>query len=165
MQRLVIMFILLRGCFFTAAQTITASPGWSQSVPANTITEAGNNYTSPITSATNQTLVSFSLPSGLFGTTYTVSIHKIDATWHTNLSLWAQRTGTGTGGGLFATGTIAGGTSYIQLTNSPQVFFSGATGILSSGRSNIPIQYQVQGVSVLLPVRTYTTTVVYTVSE
>lgn len=165
MKKIIFLAILLLSSFMGRTQTITASPSWNISVPANTITEAGNNYTTNITSAASQTLVSFSVSAGLFGGNYTVSVHKIDSDWHSNLSLWTQRTGAGTGSGWFSSGTITGGLTFVQLTNAPQTFFSGSTGILSSGRTNIPIQYEIRGVSVLLPVKTYTTTVVYTISN
>lgn len=165
MKKIIFLLLLLLSSFIGKTQTIKASPSWNISVPTSTITEAGSNYTTNITSPINQTLVDFTVSSGLFGGNYTVSVHKIDSDWHSNLSLWTQRTGTGTGGGLLGTGTITGGLTFIQLTNAPQTFFSGNTGFLSSGRTNIPIQYEIRGVSVLLPVKTYTTTVVYTVSN
>lgn len=140
------------------AQSITASPGWNLSVASGTITEAGNNYSGSFSSATNQTLVSCT--TGFFAN-YTVSVHKIDTDWNTSLSLWVQRTGTGTGGFL---SSISGGTSYIQLTNSPQVLYTGNM-FFGTSRNNVPIQYQIQGLSVLLPVKTYTTTVIYTITD
>jgi hypothetical protein len=36
---------------------------------------------------------------------------------------------------------------------------------LAFNKNNVPIQYRIQGASVLLPVKTYTTTVVYTISN
>ncbi|MBL7814150.1 MAG: hypothetical protein JNL70_04015 [Saprospiraceae bacterium] len=146
------------------AQSIAASPGWSVSVPANTITEAGSDYSANATSAINQTLVSLTMPGGVFGANFTVSVHKIDTDWHSNLSLWVQRTGTGTGNGLFSA-SITGGASFLQLTSSPQTFYTGTTGFLGSTRNNVPIQYEIRGISVLIPVKTYSTTVVYTISN
>jgi hypothetical protein len=165
MKNSIFLILLLLQCVVAKTQTITANSSWNISIPANTITEAGNNYTTNITSPINQTLVNFSVPAGLLGANYTVSIHKVDTDWHSNLSLWAQRTGNGTSIGLFSTGSIVGGVTFLQLTNSPQTFFNGNTGILSSGRTNIPIQYEIRGISVLLPVKTYTTTIVFTVSN
>jgi hypothetical protein len=90
-----------------------------------------------------------------------VNVHRIDTDWNSNLSLWVQRTGNGTGGFL---GSIAGGLAFIQLTTTPQLLYSGNIGF-AAGRNNVPIQYQIRGLSVLIPVKTYTITVVYTVSN
>jgi hypothetical protein len=149
---------------FGNAQNIAATGNWSSSIAATSITEAGSNYTANATSATNQTLVSFNVPAGLFGATYQVFVHKLDATWNSNLSLWTRRTGNGTSNAFFG-GSISGGTTFLQLTNSPQLLCNGTTGILGNGRDNIPMQHEIRGISVIVPVRTYTTTVVYTVSN
>jgi hypothetical protein len=152
--------ILLLFCYLGAnSQTITASPGWSYSVPAGTITDAGLNYSISPASAASQTLVS--IAGFVIFDSYTVSVNKVDTDWNSGLSLQVQRTGTGTTGFF---GSTNGGSAYITLTNSPQVFFSGNIGFANS-KSNVPIQYQILGASVLLPVKTYTTTVVYTVSN
>ena len=151
--------------FYTInAQTISASPGWNISIPASTITEAGNNYTTNATSAVNQTFVNFTIPGG-YRTTYTVKIHKVDSDWHSNLSLWAQRTGSGTENYFILHGTIANGATFIQVTSSPQTFFMGTLVLFATRRTNIPIQYEIRGISVLLQVKTYSTTVVYTISN
>lgn len=160
-----LFLILFALCHFVGkSQSITASPGWNISVPASTITEAGSNYTTNATSAINQTLVSLTMSGGLFGTTYTVRVHKIDTDWNSNLSLWVLRTGDGTGNAFFG-GNITGGTTFTQLTSAPQTFYSGSTGFFGSSRNNVPIQYEIRGLSVLLPVKTYSTTVVYTISN
>lgn len=153
------IIILLFYCFEAKAQTISASPGWSYSVPSGTITEAGTNYSISPTSAANQTLISMAGFS-IFET-YAVTVHKIDTDWNGALSLQVQRTGTGSNGFF---GSTNGGAAYITLTNSPQAFFNGNIGFANS-KNNVPIQYRIQGASVLLPVKTYTTTVVYTVSN
>lgn len=152
-------FIFFALCPLTNyAQTGTASPGWTVSVPANTITEAGTNYTTNFASAINQTLLSYNLSKqGNFD----VFIHKIDASWDSRLSLWAVRTGNGVASGG---GSTSGGTTFMQLTSSPQSFITGGSGN-STTRTNIPIQYEIRGLSVLIPVKTYTTTVVFTITN
>ncbi|MFN8431149.1 MAG: hypothetical protein U0V04_14325 [Spirosomataceae bacterium] len=140
-------------------QTITVSSGWTASVLASSYTEAGSNYTANVSSATNQSLVSISGFS--FNSSYTVRIHKSDIDWDSSLILSARRRTNGTGG---STGTINGVTSYIALSNSPQVFYSGNMGNATS-RTNVAVQYRIGGRSLLLPAKTYQTTVVYTVSN
>lgn len=141
------------------SQSITVSSGWTAEVLASSYTEAGSNYTANVSSATNQSLVSISGFS--FNSSYTVRIHKSDIDWNPSLTLSARRRTTGTGG---STGTINGVTSYISLSGTPQVFYSGNVGN-ATGRSNVGVQYRIGGRSLLLPAKTYQTTVVYTVSN
>ncbi len=142
----------------SVAQTITASPGWSIAIPASSITEAGSNYTTNATSTANQTLISV---TSSFLASYTVTVHRDNTNWNSALTLWVQRTGNGSGSFF---GTIAGGLSFQQVGTAAQTFFSGIIGF-PTNRSNIPIQYQISGLSVLIPVKTYTTTITYTVSN
>jgi hypothetical protein len=153
------IFLLLFYCLEADSQTISASPGWSFSVPSGTIGEAGTDYSISPASAANQTLISISGFS-IFET-YAVTVHKIDTDWNSALTLQVQRTGNGTTGFF---GSTNGGAAYISLTNSPQAFFNGNIGF-ANNKNNVPVQYRIQGASVLLPVKTYSTTVVYTVSN
>jgi hypothetical protein len=77
------------------------------------------------------------------------------------LVLQVRRRGNGTGG---PAGTINGSTGNITLTNSPQVFYNGSVG-QGSGRSNVPVRYRVTGRTVLIPAKTYTANIVYTISN
>jgi len=79
--------------------------------------------------------------------------------WHPNLQLYARRTGTGVNG-LFFGSAIGSGTSYQLISTSNQFFFNGICTI-----SDIPIQYEIRNVSLLLPAKTYETTIIYTVTD
>jgi hypothetical protein len=57
-MRIFLSILLLCYCFEVDAQSISASPGWSYSVPSGTISEAGTNYSISPVSAANQTLIS-----------------------------------------------------------------------------------------------------------
>ncbi len=143
------------------AQTITASPSWSVAIPATTITEAGSNYATNVMSAVDQTLIDLRAANNIF--TFTISVHKLDTDWDNTLSVWVQRTGEGisSGGGTVST---SGGLTYQQVTNSTLYFFSG-TLPNNRRRRDVPIQYEIRGLSVLIPVKTYSTSIIYTVSE
>jgi predicted metal-dependent phosphotriesterase family hydrolase len=158
-MKIIATFILLY-CIkdIALAQTISASPGWTASVPATRITEAGRNYTTNVTSARTQTRINLLTATGIF--TYTVSVHKVDTDWNNTLTLWVRRTGNGTGTG----GTITGGTAYQQITNTTRSFFRGTVGT-SRQRTNITVQYEIRNLSVTIPVKTLTTTLVYTLSD
>jgi hypothetical protein len=93
--------------------------------------------------------------TGLLGqqNNYRVDVSKSDTNWHGNFRLFVKRTGDGTGNG-----TITGGTTYQEITNTDQQFWTGV-----NGRHNVPIQLKLDNVSVQIPPDTYTTTVNYTV--
>jgi hypothetical protein len=158
-MRILLSFLILSFGFNARSQTISATPGWNYIVPSGTITEAGTNYSISPESAVNQTLIS--MAGFPIFETYAVTVHKSDTDWNSGLTLQVQRTGTGTTGFF---GSTNGGAAYITLTNSPQAFFNGNIGFANT-KNNVPIQYRIQGASVLLPVKSYTTTVVYTVSN
>lgn len=170
-MRKLILTILLISSFKVWSQTITATGSWTPVV--SVITEAGNNYASTaIQSAANQTLVSVSVPSvvlGLFANHYTVNVKRTDSgpNWNTaGLDLWVRRTGDGTGGGLsiFGSSNIFGGEAFQQITVGDQYFFEG-NNFGTSLRAGVPLQYQITGISVQVPVANYTTTITYTLVD
>jgi hypothetical protein len=142
--------------FASSAQTISINSGTTWSIPtlSSTITKAGKNYEHIETSSASQTLLKV---NALIG--WSISAHlSTTSNWDSSLKLYVQRTGNGTGIAI-----VSGGTTYMQLSSTPQVFFTGLLNLLAH-RDNIPIQYKIEGLSVMLPVKTYTTTVTYTIS-
>jgi hypothetical protein len=160
MKKTTFFIAFLLSSFVAQSQRISANQGWSVSIPVGTITEAGNDYSTSATSAIAQTLIDFKTGNSI---SYTISVQKVDVDWHPNLTLWVKRNGDGNGSGGKIV-PMTGGETFIQVTNTPQIFFSDASGE-SHNRNNVPIQYQILGYSVLLPVKTYTITVVYTISN
>lgn len=159
MKKLIFIILLLSMSKLSFAQLPSVSGNWTSSIPASTITEAGENYSSNWTSLANQTIISLA-----WLTNYTVSVKKTDVSWNSNLSLWIHKTSETIG----ALGNVspAGNSSYIQLTSSNQTFFTASTGIvLSLTAATINVQYEIRGLSVTLPAQSYTTTVVYTISS
>ena len=158
MLKIIKIVTLFFGVIAAQAQSITATGAWSHTFP--TVTEAGSNLsTTAATSSTNQTIISFSgfTPSS----TYTVRVHKSDVAWNASLVLYIDRTSNGTG----ASGSsISGGTTSFALTGTPQVYFSGSVGT-GTGFTGINNQYRITGQTVLIPAKTYTTNVVYTISN
>jgi hypothetical protein len=141
-------------------QTVSISNGasgatWSVPTLSSTISKAGKNYEHVETSSPSHTLLKVSAV-----VIWSVSVHQsATSNWDPSLKLYVQRTGTGTGLAI-----LSGGTSYIQLSSTSQQFFTGLLTLFSGNRDNIPIQYKIEGLSVMLPVKTYTTTVMYTIS-
>jgi hypothetical protein len=154
-------FILLFLSYHSLSLAQSVSGNWTSSVPTNTITEAGNNYSSNWTSLSNQTIIS--LPWGT--NKYTVSISKTDINWPSDLILLVRKTGEslGQGGNVSPAGT----TNYLTLTATNQTFFSSKPGfsIFPLLSTSFNVQYEIRGLSVTLPAQSYTTTVVYTISS
>lgn len=156
MRYMIAFYIACLSTFAVSAQTITINSGTTWSIPSlsSTITKAGKNYEHIETSSASQTL--FKVNALL---AWSITAHlSTTSNWDSSLKLYVQRTGNGTGIAI-----LSGGTTYIQLTSTPQLFFSGLLNLFAH-RDNIPVQYKIEGLSVMLPVKTYTTTVTYTIS-
>ena len=159
MKKLPLLLFLLLIIPSIYAQTLTISPGWSVTIPASTITEAGLNYTTTTTtSAASQSLID--ITTGSQNINVFVYVQKTDVSWDSSLNLWVRRSGTGAGAG---NSTITNGTTFQQVTNSPTSFFTVFMG-KSKTYSNVPLQYQISGLSVLIPAKTYTTTLLFTIT-
>ncbi|TLV03873.1 hypothetical protein [Dyadobacter luticola] len=144
------------GVFSQSITISNSSTGGTWSVPtlSSTITSAGKNYEHTETTGASHTLIKI---NSLVVWTVSVSM-STTSNWNSALKLSVRRTGDGTG-----LVTISGGTNYILLSSTPQFFFNGLLG-LGFGRDNVPVQYKIEGLSVTLPVKTYTTTVLYTIT-
>ncbi len=159
-MRIIFILTLLFSITDSSAQSISIVGTWSVNIASNTLSEAGTDYGGTVTSSPSQSFISLSGLAWLGS--YSVSVRKTDVIWDSSLSLKVRRTGTGTFTGWSS--SITGGETFITLTNVNQTFFTGSN-FINTVRNNIPIQYEIGGISVLLPVRSYSTTVVYTVSN
>ena len=141
------------------SQTLSVTGSWTSTLATSNITEAGLDYPNgSLISATNQSLMNVTSAKNSVAFVY---IQKSDTSWDSRLIISARRTGTGTGSTNFST---TNGTTAQVISNVPQYFFEVRPG---SGTqvSNIPIQYLITGFTVLLPVKAYTTTLIYTISN
>jgi len=133
------------------AISMSVSGGWTRTIGAFDLQGgAGTDLNSTYESAADAVLVSVTDTSA----GWRVDIKKQDSTWHASLGLSARRTSSGTGG------SVAGGASYQQVTDTYATFFTGSQAV-----SDINVQLQVSGVSVSIPRAAYDTTVYYTVTE
>ncbi|CAA7197576.1 hypothetical protein CHRY9293_03643 [Chryseobacterium potabilaquae] len=142
------------------AQTLTVSgTNWAVSIPS--ITEAGTNYTGTYESATNQVILTASVPL-LLGNGK-VSVHyEPNPTWNTSLILSAKRTNNGST--ICALCTITGGTTYQTVTQTDIELFRIQAVLALASYTGINIQLQLSGVSVTIPATTYNSKVVFTIS-
>lgn len=139
---------------------IQVNGNWSYALNSTDLTEAGSDFSGTYASASNQILIDITYPSNA-NVKWEVHVEKQDIDWHSDLDLYVRRTGNGTGqGGGNSNGFVQLGTSYQLITNNSQFFFKGR-----KKRFDIPIQYEIRGVSVLIPAKTYETTIIYTVTE
>jgi len=158
MKNLKMLFLTFLACP-VFAQTLTINNGsaganWTLSAPSSTITAAGKNYEHIETTGLAHTLLKVNA-----ALIWSVSIQQSGTSnWDPALKIYVRRTGEGTGGAI-----LTGNTNYLQLTTTAQALVGGLLG-LGFSRDDIPIQYKIEGLSVLLPVKTYTTTILFTVS-
>lgn len=139
---------MISNCLFS--QNIDVSGRWNERIRASDITEAGNDYVGTYESDPDETVITIEAKNK--NKTITVLIRKEDdpGDWHSNLDLQIRRTDNNNNSN--------GGTSFQTITDFDSVFF------YTKGKKNtVPIQYRIKGISVLLPVQDYTTTIIYTV--
>ncbi len=150
-----VISLLLAGSLW-AAISITVTGSWSVTIDAADLQSgAGSDLTGTYESATDQIDIDITGTAGP-GDTWRVDVSKSDTNWHANFLLYVQRTSDGTG----SPSHISGGTTYQEVTDTDQSFFNG-----ERDKSNIDVQLKLEGVSILVPDDTYTTTVTYTVVD
>ena len=131
---------------------IEVTGDWSETIDVNDLQSGpGSDLVNSHESASDVGVMDIS------GTTsdWDVDVKKSDTNWHASFTLNVRRTTDGSGAG-----SISGGTSYQEITDTDSTFFSG-----NKNRSNIDLQLQLTGASVQITPDTYTTTVSYTITE
>lgn len=149
--------------FVSKSQTINVTGNPVFPTSGLTLTEAGNNFTTSVTSSIGSYIdishTSNNLRrSGNFD--WRVKIHKSDVKWNSILVIQARRTGNGTANTSRNNEYISGGTNFQNVTNVPVTFFSGG-----AVRDDIPISYKINNISVLIPADDYETTIYYTIYD
>lgn len=147
-------------------------------IPVNPITEAGSDYSGTVTNP-NDLILSGNIPgyllsllgSGAFDITVRFTPNP---SWHESLSLYGKRTGgsaTISGLCVLCSVNISGGGTYIQIPQAADVplfsiTFSGTLGLFNSiTYSNISVQLELRGLSVVTPVDNYGANVVFTIAS
>jgi len=136
-----------------AAATVTVSGAWALTIGSGNLQGgAGSNLTATYVTPAGQITMSV---TGNSYHTWSVSVARVDSTWNANFVLSIERTGSGTG-----TGTISGGTTYLAILTTSQVFVTGRLSL-----TGIPLLEQLSGVSVSIPPATYATTIQFTAAD
>jgi len=156
MSKYLIYTILISTCSLFATIDLTVSGGnWSKILYYTDISEGpGGDFQYYYESGASNTTINI---SGCSSTSDRWEIQaKITAIeWHDSLNLSLKRTSDGTG-----SGSIDGGSSYIELTTSYQTIFSGM-----GSRDGISLQQKVSGTSVSLSAEDYQIEITYIVND
>lgn len=157
MLKLVFMSLLMTaGLPAVFALEVTVSGGHAFTIDQDDLAGgAGSNFNPVHQSAVDAVLITVAATTDDTDA-WQMLVHKEDALWHGSLSLGVLRTGAGTGSGSISGGDVLS----LTLNASDQVFFEG-----SGDRTTIPVQLKLSGVSVLIPVDSYTTTVYLTILD
>lgn len=142
-------------CLFTPfpalAGDIYATGGWTRTIDASDLTAgAGSDLAASYESASDATDLETSVAGN-----YRVDVRRNVGSWDGALSLYVKRTSDGTG-----SGSVSGGTAYQEVTITSQEFFTG-----SLSRTDVHVQYQVDGLSIDVDPDTYATMVSYTITD
>ncbi len=133
-----------------AAEVITVTGSWSETIDASDLVAgAGSGLIGTYESNSDQIVLDIDVRKGNFR----VDVSKINTYWHSDFQLYVRRTSDGTGDG-----EISGGTSYQEITDTYQSFFT-----FKKDRTGINLQLKLSGVSVQVAPDTYTTTAYYTI--
>ena len=153
MKKILILFALTFS-FSLYAQKISVRGNWNMTLNAANIGKAGLDYKSSYVSKKQQATISISpIPNSWYNKQFMplkVYVEKEDYNWHPNIVLEIKVVSRKHGN--------SSGTRFQEITNHPNFFFQTV-----GEKKNIPIQYRVSGLSVTLPVDSYTTEIIYTV--
>ena len=149
---------------FFKSQSITVSGNgnlWTAGV--TTITEAGNDYSNPVNSLSNQILIAASV--NLLLPNAKVTARYVPTTWNSSFVLKIKTTGPGNSGLCLLCTVTPSSTDFITLgTTDVEVFRLKGTAALGSF-TDIPLQLQLSGISVIIPAATYQNRVVFTITS
>lgn len=155
-----IAFLVISGSLFGQGIDVTVTGGWVNNISPSDISDAGNDYPIAYTSNINQTLLTI-IPKNYNKLIY-VYVTRSDIVWHNNLTLKIRRTSNGTNNN----NTINGGLLYQTITNAqpPSNAPSAITPLFTCEGPfiNLSFQYEITGISVVLPVQSYATTIYFT---
>ena len=152
---IIILFSLSLSILYTAPKpkvSIRVGGRWTLNLDENDLT-GGPGTDFPDTWESASDLIDIDITKT--DNTWEVEISKSDATWPSQVNIYARRTTDGTGDG-----TITGGTTYQEITDIDEPFFSG-----TDDRTNVKVQIKLEGVTVGMNLDDYDTTISYTATS
>jgi len=150
---ILISFLVISSSLLGQQIDISVSGSWMKTIAPSDISEAGSDYPAAYASNSNQTLLSINPTSN--GKTIYVYVTGSYDNWHDNLTLKVRHTSNGNNN------SVTGGSIYETITDwqSPVSPFFYCTRTVT----NMALQYEITGISVVLPVKSYSATITYTV--
>lgn len=146
--RLLLQLTLLAG--FSLAADLTSSGDWVESITASHLTAgAGSDLQAKFESVAGVTTLTIFNTSG----SWTLRARRGGNPGHPNVAIHVKRTSNGAG-----SGSIAGGTSYLELSTSDAELCSG-----SGDRSGIALQVKLTGLNRTVSPATYLSSLIFTV--
>ena len=150
-RRLALLVMLIMWCE-VYAQNITVTGDWYLSIDATDLMGgSGSDLEKTYKCANDQIILEISQSNMNWG----VYVSAFHSNWPQDVQVGLLRTSNGKGPGW-----ISGGTSWLTLTSFDQQFFIGY-----KQRRNINVKCRIRGMSVNVPAYTYSTTIIYTVTD
>jgi hypothetical protein len=154
----VILIVLITN--FAFSQEIKVKGKWDREFSVSDIKDVGSDYDAYYLSDEDQSKLSVSSENSekqedLYAD-FKIYVSKDDDEWNPNIIIQVRRTSNGTNNNL----NIFSGTEFQTVTDSPIYFFN-----TIGEQIDVPIQYKVIGLSVLLPAESYSTEIVFTVLD
>lgn len=134
---------------------IDLSGAWSVLVNASDLQSgAGSGLQGAIQSASSEVTLDVSLTASATDR-WRVEVRRTNSVWNSAMHMWVRRTGVGSG-----LGSVAEGTSWVEVTSTNAAFFEG-----EGNRSGVPIEIRLTGLSLSVAPDAYLTTIQYTLID
>ena len=145
-------------------QEVEFSPfsNWHLKINSNDIVAAGEDFAGTYETSPNHMRINVRIGAETYQNKmenkWSVEVQSRTRGWDKNLALYARRTGKGSGSRFDK--AIKGGEVYREVGRQPFELFS-----CQGWRYDIPIQFELRGVSVLLPAKTYSMELIFTIID
>ena len=163
MRLLIVITLLISFERATSAQGLTLSPfsDWHVEVKAEDI-RAGDDIQSTYDTRSDHLKLTGEVGSrnifNILFAEWKVKVQREDRGWHHDLDLYIRRTGNRSG--YFYGNSVEGANTYMRIKEGPEDLIE-----CRGWRYDIPFQFEIRGVSLLLPAKTYRTVVIFTIID
>lgn len=148
-----IVFLIFATAIYSQDIKVETRRGWTKTISASDISEAGIDYVGTYDSDHKQTEITIDKTKKHDFTAVLVRKDDDFGDWHSKLNLQIRRTDNNNSDSY-------GGTEFQTITDMNSYFF-----ITKGNQEDVPLQYRINGISVLLPVQDYKTTIIFTVYD
>lgn len=153
---------LLTGQTFGQEVQFSAFADWRIRISSHDVLVAGEDLMGTYTTSPNHARITVQLGADTYDNRmknqWSVQVQGRSRDWDQSLQLYIRRTGQGSGARFDK--ALKGGEVYKAITKAPRKFFS-----CQGWREAIPIQFELRGVSVILPAKTYSLELIFTIID